>query len=229
MKEPIAHDPPAEHDRDGSGRLRRLLLEAQNGCRESHEQFLRLIEPDVRRCVQATIGQALRRVLEIDDVTQRVLLDVHRSLPKLDLAADAALSPWIASLVRNELAELAAYHGAARRAPSRTSRLDHVARDPGDGGVAPTALLSPSDVPGEAARRELARLVQETVAGLPPGEVELIRSVDLAGASISTVAQRMGISDRAARRRHRIALARLGLRLGRAWRGSTDPGPAGDR
>jgi RNA polymerase sigma factor (sigma-70 family) len=223
MPEARRDDPTAGAEPAVESALRRLAASAQTGDRAALDEFVRRLLPAVRASVEAELGERLRRVLDVEDVAQCVLLDVHRALPRLDLSGGVRLHAWIRRIVRNEIHDLAARHGAAKRADARRVYLEELEEQPeaGDVGVAeedaasPPALVdSGPEVPDQAALAEIREMIERIIDSLPRPESVMLRLVELEGTTLVEAARRLALPRTTASRLYRTALARLGRRLG---------------
>lgn len=139
------------------------------------------------------VRRMLRDEHQCEDLTQEILMNVHRALPGYDPARP--LSPWVFTIATNKLRD----HWQSRR--FQESRRQ-VALDDED-----APLESP---PARAAeRRELAERVAEAIGRLPESlRVPFwLRWHEELG--FDAVAAQLGVSEVAARKRYSRALAEL--------------------
>jgi RNA polymerase sigma factor (sigma-70 family) len=134
-----------------------------------------------------------------EDLTQEILMNVHRALPGYDPAR--ALSPWVFTIATNKLRD----HWQSRRFQDARHQ---VSLDDEDG-----ALLAPparARAPAAALeRRELAQRVAEAVARLPESLRVPFWLRWREELSFADVARQLGTSEVAARKRYSRALAEL--------------------
>lgn len=138
-----------------------------------------------------------------EDVTQEVLLKIHRALDRLDPDLDPW--PWIATIVHNACRDLwrSSGHRMARRS------------DPIDDATGPGAhLASPERDPERAwVAAERERAVRAAIARLPEQHRQVLLLHDYDGLSHLEVAEMLGIGHAAVRKRHSRALEALGAIL----------------
>jgi RNA polymerase sigma factor (sigma-70 family) len=135
---------------------------------------------------------------ESEDMTQEILMNVHRALPGYDPARP--LAPWVFTIATNKLRD----HWQSRRF-QESRRQVHLEDDD-------APLEAP---PARAAERgELAARVSEAIARLPESlRVPFwLRWHEELG--FDAVAAQLGISEVAARKRYSRALAELRALLG---------------
>jgi RNA polymerase sigma-70 factor (ECF subfamily) len=144
-----------------------------------------------------------------EDMTQEVFIKIHRALGTLDPGRDPW--PWIATIARNACRDhwRSSSHRMDRRSDSLDADLAAAERL--------AAREAPPDTSLEAGERE--RIVREAIAGLPEAQRELVLLFDYEGLSHLQVAELLGISHAAARKRYSRALQMLGERLAGAGGG----------
>lgn len=134
--------------------------------------------------LRAFIARRVHNQADVDDLVQRVLLQIVRSLGTLRHAE--RLHAWVYRTARNVIVDY--YRAAASR------------RDVGVGGAgdlesadpaAPRESLSEDDGP---ARRELAACLEPMLSQLSPAYQEAIRIIDLEGVTQQEAARRAGVS-----------------------------------
>ena len=138
-----------------------------------------------------------------EDLTQEVLLKVHRALETLDPNRDPW--PWLATIVHNACRDT--WRSVAHRMARRSDSLD---ADP----VRAERLAARGAGPeGELLERERGRLVREAIDRLPDAHRQMVLLYDYEGLSHPQVAERLGIEHAAARKRYSRALEALGRLL----------------
>jgi RNA polymerase sigma-70 factor, ECF subfamily len=197
-----------------------LLRRAQTGDGAARDQLFERVYERVLAIVRGRLGAGLRRFHESQDVVQEALLQAVRSLGQAQLADEAALLSWLASVVENRLRDLAKFHGAQRREAERERRETSIDPD-GVGlwearaGAAPGA--GPASLAAESEQQERLRAALQQ---LEPKRAQAIEYRSQ-GLSWAEVAERLGLpSEGAARMLHARAL----VDLGRALEGPT-PSP----
>jgi RNA polymerase sigma factor (sigma-70 family) len=140
-----------------------------------------------------------------EDVTQDVFYKVQRSIDRLDPARDPR--PWLTAITCNTCRK----HWRSKR--YRVSRTALSWEDtPGLEERLPAAGQDPSQ---ERLSREEVRQVQEALDTLPAPLREAVVLHAYQGMGHDQIAETLGISHAAARKRYSRALAELGERLGR--------------
>jgi len=133
--------------------------------------------------LRAFISRRVRNQGDVDDLVQRVLLQIVKSLPALRDAD--RLHPWVYRTARHAIID---YYRAAGR-PREVA-----AGDTGDLEVAAAASPASLDEDEGAALRELATCLAPMLSRLAPAYQEAIRIVDLEGATQQEAAARAGVS-----------------------------------
>jgi RNA polymerase sigma-70 factor (subfamily 1) len=188
-----------------------LLKKYQTGDEDALNELLARYYPRVLRIVSARLGPALRGKVEVEDVAQETLMSAAKSLGDLEIAEDASLICWMASVAENQVLRAAEHFGAQKRDMHREEDLAR----PKPGSEESTfdvALVSESTSPGSRVERsEMSRIVDECLAQLPEDQREVILLREYAGGSWSFVAERLQrpSADAAMQlyRRARISLA----------------------
>ncbi len=139
---------------------------------------------DLRASLRAFVARRVRNPADVDDLVQRVLLQIVR---KLDTLRDAdRLHAWVYRAARNVVVD------HYRSVGSRRERTAGDAADL-DAADASTARHLPEDA-DSAALRELAACMAPMLARLSPAAQEAIRLVDIEGATQLEAARHAGVS-----------------------------------
>jgi RNA polymerase sigma-70 factor (ECF subfamily) len=133
--------------------------------------------------LRAFIARRVRNQADVDDLVQRVLLQIVRSLDTLRQAE--RLHAWVYRTARNVIID---YYRAAgsRRELAAGSAVDLESAD--------AAVPESLDDEDGVALRELAACLAPMLSQLSPAYEEAIRIVDLEGATQQEAAQRAGVS-----------------------------------
>ena len=137
-----------------------------------------------------------------EDVTQDIVVKLHRNLPRIDPSRDPA--PWLYVIAYNACRDL-------WRSASFRARRGAVGIGAGDGAI---DLESPGPDPGaalDAARRE--RLVREAVHALPETLRTVVVLYQYEGLDHRAIAEITGANHAAVRKRYSRALRWLAERL----------------
>ena len=135
---------------------------------------------------------------EAEDIAQDVFLKVYRSADRLDASRNPR--PWLSTITANAVRDFWRLASTSRR-----TDLDEVTLVAEDGG--------PSR---DAERSEADATVQRALLQLDPGGGEVVVLKDIQGHRHEQIAEHLGISPAAARKRYSRALERLARLLGSA-------------
>ena len=148
--------------------------------------------------IRTFVSRRVRQPADVDDVVQRVFLQVHKSLPTLRDAD--RLHAWIYQTARRAIADY--YRAPAlRREISAGAGLDVV--EDTSVGVEPDLEDEPS------VRQELAGCIQPLVATLASADQEALRLIEVEGLTQVEAAGRLGLSVSGMKSRVQRARARL--------------------
>lgn len=171
---------------------RELAAQAQKGERGPYNQLLREIAPYIRNAV---IGR-LASPDWADDITQDVLISVHKSLATY--SPDRPFTPWLAAIISFRRTDFLRRHYAAR--DNRRASLD-------DAEFLKTHVTNP-DHAGEY------KDVEKALVELPEGQRKVFELVKIQGHSAKDVAREMGMSVSAVKVSAHRTLAKLKEKLG---------------
>jgi RNA polymerase sigma-70 factor (ECF subfamily) len=134
--------------------------------------------------LRAFIGRRVRNQADVDDLVQRVLLQIVKGLGTLRDAA--RLHAWVYRTARNVIVD---HYRAAG------GRRELAAGDAADlESAAAAAPHAPFDEDEDIALRELAACLAPMINQLPPVYREAVRIVDLEGVTQAEAARRAGVS-----------------------------------
>jgi RNA polymerase sigma-70 factor (ECF subfamily) len=131
--------------------------------------------------IRGFVGRRVRQSADVDDIVQRVFLQVHRALPTL--RDTDKLHPWIYQTTRRAIAD---YY----RAPSHTRE---VASGTADDFAEHLAAHAP-DGAEESAFQELSACLQPLIRSLSPADQEALQLVEFVGLTQVEAAGRLGLS-----------------------------------
>lgn len=151
--------------------------------------------------IRAFVARRVREPADVDDIVQRVFLQVHRGLPALRDAD--RIHAWIYQMTRRGIAD-------HYRAPSHRKEIPA-------GGAADFDVKVPAGVdagePDASAMRELSACLRPLMTQLEPGDRQALELVEIDGLTQVETASRLGLSVsgmksrvQRARRRLRAAL-----------------------
>ena len=139
-----------------------LVRRAAEGDDDAFRRLVALVHPELRRWALARTGD----VDDADEVIQRTLIRMHRSLGSFD--GRARLSTWLYRILRNAATDLDRSRGSRPTAPA-----DPSTDDPG--------RVEPPDPIRSLESRRLSREVLASFAMLPPRQREVLELVDHEG------------------------------------------------
>ena len=144
------------------------------------------------------VSRRVRQVADVDDIVQRIFLQVHRSLPTL--RETDRLHAWIYQVTRRAIADHYRAPVHRREVPAGAA-LDDVPDD------LPEAGRAGEDEP--SALQELAACLQPLLADLALVDQEALRLVEVDGQTQVEVARRLGLSVSGMKSRIQRARRRL--------------------
>ena len=133
--------------------------------------------------LQAFIGRRVRNQADVDDLVQRVLLQIVKGLGSL--RETDRLHAWVYRTARNVIVDH--YRSAGTRRELTAGDADALASAEGPAAAAP-------DEDEAVALQELARCLAPMLRQLPPAAREAITLADLEGVNQAEAAARVGIS-----------------------------------
>lgn len=136
---------------------------------------------ELRANIRAFVGRRVRQPADVDDIVQRVFLQVHRALPTL--RDSDRLHAWVYQTTRRAIAD---YY----RAPSHTREV------PAGAAVdfAPQlADAADADADGSALR-ELGACLKPLIDSLGPADRQALQLVEFDGVTQVEAARRLGLS-----------------------------------
>ena len=152
---------------------------------------------ELRANIRGFVGRRVRQPADVDDIVQRVFLQVHRALPTLRDAD--RLHAWIYQTTRRAIAD---YY----RAPSHTREVPAGAAVD----LAPQIADATADDADGTALHELSGCLKPLIGSLGPADQEALRLVEFEGVTQVEAAQRLGLS--VSGMKSRVQRARLHLR-----------------
>ena len=144
------------------------------------------------------VSRRVRQVADVDDIVQRIFLQVHRSLPTLREAD--RLHAWIYQVTRRTIADHYRAPVHRREVPAGAA-LDEVPDD------VPEAGRAGEDEP--SVLQELAACLQPLLADLALVDQEALRLVEVDGQTQVEAARRLGLSVSGMKSRVQRARRRL--------------------
>lgn len=148
--------------------------------------------------ISAFVRRRVRNPADVDDIVQRVFLQVHRGLD--DLRDKERLHGWIYRTARNAVVD------HYRAAPARREIASGNATDVADLAAGVTDSFEDDE---RAALSELARCVEPLLAQLPEHDAEALRLTDIEGITQTDAARRLNLSVSGMKSRVQRARSRL--------------------
>jgi RNA polymerase sigma-70 factor (ECF subfamily) len=149
--------------------------------------------------IRGFVSRRVRQPADVDDIVQRVFLQVHRALPSLRDAEK--LQPWIYQTTRRAIADY--YRAPVRRREVAVGAETDLAsvEEAGDW---------PPDEDGESALRELGGCLRPLIGSLGPSDAQALQLVEFDGLTQVEAAGRLGLS--VSGMKSRVQRARVHLR-----------------
>lgn len=164
-----------------------LVLRAIKGDFDAFEELIKLYTQPLWKFVYRLVGNAE----DANDTVQQILIQLYRSLPKLD--DPARFRPWLFRVARNKCFD------QLRRKPGLS--FSDISNNEIDGDMSPVPLFpDPAPLPDEIIeRRETQQLLHEAIASLPEKTRQVVAlrySTDLSFGEIGEV---LGINENSAK------------------------------
>jgi RNA polymerase sigma-70 factor, ECF subfamily len=134
--------------------------------------------------IRGFVGRRVRHPADVDDVVQRVFMQVHRGLPSL--RDEDRMHAWVYRTAKNAIADF--YRGPVNRREIPAGSLAD---------FADTADLGPDLMDEEderSAEQEFAGCVQPLLRTLPAADIEALTLIDLQGMSQTAAARQLSLS-----------------------------------
>jgi RNA polymerase sigma-70 factor (ECF subfamily) len=192
-----------------------LIERAAHGDAAARQQLLTRHRPRLRRMVAVRLDRRLAARVDPSDLVQETLAEAARNLSDYLRRRPLPFYPWLRQLAAQRLADVHRHHlGAQKRTVTREEPEDWPLPDASAAALAERFLDSGTSPSGHLLRAEQAERVRAALAGLAPPAREVLVLRHLEGLSIAEVANALGISVQAAKKRHVRALELLRDRLG---------------
>ena len=168
-----------------------LMRQAVAGDSTAYHRLLRAITPVLRATAQRGLARAGQPTDSSEDIVQEILLAVHLKRHTWD--PSAPFGPWLFAIARNKLID-------ALRRKGRRVFVD----------IDDFAEVLAGEPEKETAS---AREVDQHLAGLPPKQRDVVRSIAVDSASIKETAAKFAMSEGAVRVALHRGLASLAAKL----------------
>ena len=152
---------------------------------------------ELRANIRGFVGRRVRQPADVDDIVQRVFLQVHRALPTL--RDSDRLHAWVYQTARRAIAD---YYRAPshRREVSAGAAVD----------LTPQIADAGDDHAGNSALQELSACLKPLISILRPADQEALQLVEFDGVTQVEAAKRLGLS--VSGMKSRVQRARMHLR-----------------
>jgi RNA polymerase sigma-70 factor (ECF subfamily) len=131
--------------------------------------------------IRGFVARRVRQQADVDDVVQRVFLQVHRALPTL--RESDKLHAWVYQTTRRTIADF--YRTPSQNREVATGTVEDIANEV-------PVMDSPEDA--EAATRELSTCLRPLMSGLTAADQEALQMVEFDGLTQVDAAGRLGLS-----------------------------------
>lgn len=150
---------------------------------------------ELRANIRGFVGRRVRQPADVDDIVQRVFLQVHRALPTL--RDSDRLHAWVYQTTRRAIAD---YY----RAPSHTREV------PAGAAVDLAPQIADAADDDGSALQELSTCLKPLISSLGPADQQALQLVEFEGITQVEAAERLGLS--VSGMKSRVQRARLHLR-----------------
>lgn len=196
---------------------RELLVRWSEGSQDALAQLVEQERDFVTAQVRRRLGSLLRRHHDTQDVIQQTMLQALRSAPRFIVSDRGQLRGLLARMVENTLRAAARFQGRQQRDVRREQSL--VAPVGGDSVLDLDPQANATDPGAAAARGDTQAWVRLALELLEADDRAVIVWRDYEDLPFAAIGDRMGLTEDAARMRHKRALPRLAAALTRLRRG----------
>jgi RNA polymerase sigma-70 factor (ECF subfamily) len=191
--------------------VREWLTRAADGDADSWRLLLENHHDRLRRMVAVRLDPRLQGRVDPSDVLQEAYLEAAARLGDYLRRPGLPFHLWLRLVAGDRLAKLHRSHlGTQMRSVAREVPLDLLPAPDASSAVLAAALAGRVDRPSEAAvRAERQRRLQDILEGMDPVDREVLTLRYFEELSLTEAALVMGVSEKAAHKRHVRALSRL--------------------
>ncbi len=195
----------------------RVLRQAAQGDGQILGTLLSRHQDRLRRMIALRLDRRLRGRIDPSDVIQEAYLEASARLAEYLRNPSMPFFLWLRFLTGQKLVTLHRHHlGARMRDASQQVTLDHGPLPEASSAALAARLLGHDLRPSEAAiRAEMKIRVREALDSMDPLDREVLALRHFEQLNRAEIAQVLGVSDAAARKRYLRALERLRKVLGR--------------
>jgi RNA polymerase sigma-70 factor (ECF subfamily) len=157
-----------------------LVRRAQHGDREAFDELVNVHARRLEALVHSRMGAHLKRVYEVDDVVQEVLVRSFAAMDRFRWEGDGSFMRWLGSIAEHVILKLAGRY-------EREHKLSILGDPPGTR-VSPSRSLR---------REERFERLRQAVSALSPDHREVMLLARVEGLRIKEIARRMSRSPEA--------------------------------
>lgn len=185
------------------------LRQWHQGDRAALDRLLKRDMPWIRDCIQRRMGPKLQRKADSEDYIQDVLVEALRYTPKFMVHSRKQFRALLGRIAENIMCNHIEYFTARRRDMDRESSL------PRDSVLNLQVTTSSGERPSEIAmRKEENAWLRLALELMEPEDRRIILLRDWDALSFKRVGEELGITEDAARMRHRRAMEKLVKEIG---------------
>jgi RNA polymerase sigma-70 factor (ECF subfamily) len=192
----------------------RLLHDARRGDTATLGQLLELYRRYLALLARVQIGQRLQQKVDASDLVQETFLKAHRQFAQFRGTTEAQFVQWLRKILAASLADLLRRYLGAQGRDVRLEREIEGAFDQSSVLLDRGLVAGQSSPSQQAASREQAVLLADTLAQLPPDYRDVLVLRHLEGLTFPEVSRRMGRSIDSVEKLWMRALARLRQMMG---------------
>jgi RNA polymerase sigma-70 factor (ECF subfamily) len=191
-----------------------LLQDARRGDTATLGQLLELYRRYLALLARVQIGQRLQQKVDASDLVQETFLKAHRQFANFRGTTEAQFVQWLRKILAASLADLLRRYLGAQGRDVRLEREIEGAFDQSSVLLDRGLVAGQSSPSQQAASREQAVLLADTLAQLPPDYRDVLVLRHLEGLTFPEVSRRMGRSIDSVEKLWMRALARLRQMMG---------------
>jgi RNA polymerase sigma-70 factor (ECF subfamily) len=135
---------------------------------------------ELHASIRGFVARRVQQQADVDDVVQRVFLQVHRALPTL--RETDKLNAWVYQTTRRAIADF--YRTPSQNREVATGTVEDIANE----------LAAGPSLDDEAATRELSACLRPLMSGLTAADQEALQMVEFDGVTQVEAAARLGLS-----------------------------------
>lgn len=158
------------------------------------ELFARYL-PRVRRIAALRLGKTTKELVDVDDLTQEVILTALRKLDLFDVRSDGRFCNWLAKIAENQIRMELRARGAQKRGGGREQRMGDLGSGVGD-----SRFGSPEATPSQhAIGAETNQAIERALLEMPERHREAIIQRSFCALDYDEIAEllELGSSDSA--------------------------------